>query len=1509
MADLMNLFGETMISKLEPDNPLYLHASDSTNLTVVSIKLKGTENYTVWANAMILALRVKIKIGFVDGTFLKPVDNPVLETQWERCNSVVLTWILNSVSEELYLGHVYSQSAADVWKELRDTYDKIDGSVVFDLYQKINSFTQNGMPVAEYYHKLNIMWKQLDQILQIPVCTCNASTQFNNFNHLIKLMQFLMGLDSGYQSVRTNLLIREPLPSVKEAFSIVSREESHRGSNVMASKEQTVGFFSKVNTVVDNKRKFVKGSNQSLKCTHCNKSGHSIDRCFELIGYPPWMKSKNGQGKKIVSNNVINSGSSDVNKVDTASLTSDQVSKLFSLLNQKCDEGSVSCNVSGEDSKLFCFTSCSTYAYSFANLTNSLNGLGWICDSGANQHMVMNDKHLINQLDVSEYNIKVNHPNGTKALVTKIGDIKLNDKVVLYDVLVIPDYCVNLISVHKLAKDSKISVLFDENSCYLQDSLTKKTLVIGRQCDGLYFCGESHVIACLGSNNVDMNNIWHSRLGHPSEVVLNVLKNDLSLQKFDKSIPCEICHKSKQHREPFPLSDHKTKKLGELVHLDVWGPYRVKSKESCRYFLTVVDDYTRAVWVYLMKHKDEVFENVKHFVSVIHTQFEKPVKIFRTGNGTEFINNQFKDFLNKQGIGHQTTCVYTPQQNGIVERKHRHLLNVARSLLFQSGLPLRFWSECILTAAYLINRTPSSVLSGRSPYELIHGFKPSLTHLRVFGCLCFSTVLNNSDKFSSHADKCVLIGYSNEKKGYKLWNLEKRDIIFSRDVRFYESIFPFKSSVEKDIHVSKDINNLNFFNLYEQSDLKHSKGLGNPYDEKGVDHNKDSSVRESQQSNRDYEATADKAGDQPSSSQFFDRTLETDEPPQSSRTNSDLDRAEHEHVEHEIDNLSEGIPESQNTETNNPVLRRSTRSSVLPKRLDDFIIEGKVKYGLEKVVNYTNLTKENICFTSVLNKSVEPRFYHEACKDPNWVSAMNAEIEALNRNNTWDLVELPHDRKPIGCKWIFKIKYKSSGEIERYKARLVAKCYSQREGIDFDETFSPVVKMITVRSVITLAVYNSWKIYQLDINNAFLYGDLVEDVYMKLPEGYFDQNDTRVCKLNKSLYGLKQAPRMWNAKLVSVLYELGFVQSKCDHLMFVKSVDSVFIVLLVYVDDILITGNNENEIENVKSYVQSKFKIKDLGTLKYFLGIEVLSVSGGLCLSQRKYCLELLAEYGMSGCKPVHNPIEQNHVVTALCDKECDNFVNVTGYQRLIGKLIYLTHTRPDIAYSVHVLSQYMHKPTKAHMLLAMRVLRYLKGAPGKGLFFGKHSHLRLSAYAYSDWGKCRVSRKSVTGYCVFLGTSLIAWKSKKQSTVSRSTAEAEYRAMCTATCELMWLVNLLKELHVEVKLHVSLYCDNSVALSIAANPVFHDRTKHFEIDLFFLREKIQAGIVKTVGIKTDKQIADIFTKGLLIDQHRLICKSLNMLDMFSNKSEGGGVKNNYIYLSLLLPFIIYISL
>jgi hypothetical protein len=475
---------------------------------------------------------------------------------------------------------------------------------------------------------------------------------------------------------------------------------------------------------------------------------------------------------------------------------------------------------------------------------------------------------------------------------------------------------------------------------------------------------------------------------------------------------------------------------------------------------------------------------------------------------------------------------------------------------------------------------------------------------------------------------------------------------------------------------------------------------------------------------------------------------------------------------------------------------------------------------------------------------------------------MFAELAALEANNTWTLTPLPLGKHPIGCKWVYKVKLKSDGSLERYKARLVAKGYTQQEGLDYSETFSPVAKFSTVITLLAVASVKHWSLTQLDVNNAFLHGDLAEEVYMALPPGFPSKGEppNLVCKLNKSLYGLKQASRQWFAKFSSTIIKQGFVQSKSDYSLFTRTQGTAFIALLVYVDDILIASNDMPSVNTLKASLHAEFKLKDLGNLKYFLGLEVARSTKGISLCQRKYVLDILSDSGILGSKPVITPMEQN---LKISQSTGEILADPSPYRRLVGRLLYLTVTRPDISYSVQKLSQFMSKPTSMHLSAAYRVLRYIKGTSGQGLFFPNHSDLQLKAFSDSDWAGCLDTRRSVTGYCVYIGDSLISWKSKKQHTVSRSSAEAEYRAMASVVCELMWLLPLLNELQAPHPKAALLFCDSQAALHIAANPVYHERTKHIELDCHLIREKIQAGLVRTLHVTSQNQLADIMTKAL----------------------------------------------
>ncbi|CAM8918240.1 unnamed protein product [Rhodiola kirilowii] len=415
--------------------------------------------------------------------------------------------------------------------------------------------------------------------------------------------------------------------------------------------------------------------------------------------------------------------------------------------------------------------------------------------------------------------------------------------------------------------------------------------------------------------------------------------------------------------------------------------------------------------------------------------------------------------------------------------------------------------------------------------------------------------------------------------------------------------------------------------------------------------------------------------------------------------------------------------------------------------------------------------------------------------------------------------------------------------------------------------------MTTVRCLLAVAVIRSWPIFQLNVDTTFLHGSLDEDVYMKLPPGHFksEREAGKVCKLTKSLYGLKQAPRQWFAKFTEALLEFGFQQSINDYSLFTLHKGTDFIILLVYVDDVLLTGTSSVLIEHIKAFIHDKFKIKDLGTLKYFLRLEVARNSTGLFLHQRKYAMDLLTDHDMVDCKPAKTPLPIKHQLSLSTAQVIEDPM---VYRKLVGKLIYLTITRPDLAHSVHILSQFMSAPTADHLMAAKRLLRYIKGAPAQGLFFSAASSLVQPAFCDADWAACPKTRRSTSGFCKCLGDSLVSWRTKKQAIVSRSSAESEYRAMAATCSKILWLTRLLSDMKASVPAPISLHCDNQAALHIAKNPVFHERTKHIEIDCHFVRHHVSSKVLLPKYIPTADQPANLFTKQLPADQlHKLLSK------------------------------------
>ncbi|CAJ2656182.1 unnamed protein product [Trifolium pratense] len=1037
------------------------------------------------------------------------------------------------------------------------------------------------------------------------------------------------------------------------------------------------------------------------------------------------------------------------------------------------------------------------------------------------------DSTLFSSYSPCAGNHKIKIADGSFSAIAGKGSVVLSPSLTLKDVLHVPNLSCSLMSVSKLAQDRNCQTNFFRTHCVFQDLNSGKMIGSAKESGGLYYfdiepesqlpskpissCFESFLV--LNNNNDDVM-LWHSRLGHPSFPYLKHLFPELFRNKDLSLFKCEACEFAKHHRSHFPLQPYKPSKPFSVIHSDVWGPNRTGTLSHKKWFITFIDDHSRVCWVYLLKGKSDVCQAVKDFVKMVQNQFQTNIQVFRSDNGKEYFNTMLSDFFRENGIVHQSSCPNTPQQNGVAERKNRHLLEVARALLFASKVPNYLWGEAVLTAAYLINRVPSKVLNFKTP---IHIFKECFPNdrvsndltLKIFGCTAFVHEHKNISKLEPRAIKCVFVGYSPTQKGYKCFDPKNQKMFVTMDVTFFENK-PFFDTHLQGGNLNEDSSqteDMSFFNSFQTEDMSFFNNLSLPVS----------------QSSKTYTSAPTKNG--------------------------------HDSLSNPTPVMSSELVESE------PTFSHEENNENLENNDNDDLIE---------------MPQNN---ESYKDNSVEiPKNVQVALEVPKWREAVLEEMKALEKNKTWSVMTLPDGKKTVGCKWVFTVKYNSDGSIERYKARLVAKGFTQTYGIDYSETFAPVAKLNTVRILLSLAANLDWPLHQLDVKNAFLNGDL-EEVYMDIPPGFEDKFGSNVCKLNKSLYGLKQSPRAWFEKFTYSMKKQGYIQGQADHTLFTKfSQDGKIAVLIVYVDDIVLTGDNIVEMARVKEKLALDFEIKDLGSMRYFLGMEVARSKDGIVVSQQKYILDLLKETGMSGCRPADTPMDPN----AKLWEEGSVPVDTGRYQRLVGKLIYLSHTRPDIAFSVSVVSQFMHSPFEEHLEAVYRILRYLKANPGKGLFFKKTNERNVSIFTDADWAGSVTNRRSTSGYCTYVWGNLVTWRSKKQGVVARSSAEAEFRAMAQGICEGLWIHKVLEELKIKIELPLKLYSDSKAAISIAHNPVQHDRTKHIEIDRHFIKEKLDAGIICLPFVTSSQQTADILTKSLARPTFEHLIGKLGMIDIYA---------------------------
>jgi hypothetical protein len=559
---------------------------------------------------------------------------------------------------------------------------------------------------------------------------------------------------------------------------------------------------------------------------------------------------------------------------------------------------------------------------------------------------------------------------------------------------------------------------------------------------------------------------------------------------------------------------------------------------------------------------------------------------------------------------------------------------------------------------------------------------------------------------------------------------------------------------------------------------------------------------------------------------------------------------------------------------NNPAARPSTSARLAPPPN-----ETPEERGIDS-------TDTALLGESILEVNGAPRSYNEALKSAEqleWKQAMREEIEMMKEKGTYQLVELPKDREAIGCKWTYVKKVDELGRVSRYKARLVALGCSQIPGVDFTETFAPVVRLESIRAALAIAAIENLEIIQMDIRGAYLNGELKEEIYMRQPPGFEDETQ-RVWRLRKTIYGLKQSGREWNREFDSKLTSIHLNKTAVDHCVYFRERDGERTWITVWVDDLLILSTTRQEAERTREEIEKLFETKDLGEPRKIIGIEIKRdrQSGTISLSQRHYIESLLVKYGLADAKPLTTPMDPNVTLRKTPADAPPAPADLRAqYQSMIGGLMYAAIcTRPDIAYAVTALSQYSSNPGPEHWSACKRVFRYLSGTKNYGLVYGGTGDNDNVSVGYSDadYAANPDDRKSISGYAFMLGRATYGWSSKKQSTVATSSTEAEYTALAHATRFAVWSRNLLGEMGVTQAKATVIFEDNQAALALARDPQFHARSKHFDVQNHFIREKIENSTIEPIYCSTDDQLADIFTKPLARPKHEKFTRGLGLL-------------------------------
>ncbi|GKA75671.1 retrovirus-related pol polyprotein from transposon TNT 1-94 [Tanacetum coccineum] len=842
--------------------------------------------------------------------------------------------------------------------------------------------------------------------------------------------------------------------------------------------------------------------------------------------------------------------------------------------------------------------------------------------------------------------------------------------------------------------------------------------------------------------------------------------------------------------------------------MDLCGPMRVESINGKKYILVVVDDYTRFGW---------------------------------TKCNWTFVNKTLTEFCESVGITHNTSVPQTLQHNGVVERRNQTLMEAARTMLIFAKALMFLWAKVVATACYTLNRSLVYTLHRKTCYELLKGKKPEVNYFRVFRSLCYPT--NDYDdlgKLKAKADiglgpNSVAPGHNGA--GPEINNLQSGQISFGLvNTPTTPSVPPTEKQLsellqplfDEDEEFLRDVHpNLVYVAPPRAPEIV-------------PDSPSTTTVTE--------DAPAATTITSPSQTSPPDTGVNG---PENTITTSGSESFENS-VTNEFDSeaSSSGTVNVNPTQQNNPPIvhgQKWTKDHPLENVIGDLNRPVSTRRQLE--------TDAMWCFFNEFLENVEPKNFKEAVQYPCWIDAMQEEIHEFERLAVWELVPAPSHSLVIGLKWVYKIKLDEYGEVLKNKARLVAKGYRQEAGIDFEESFAPVARLEAIRLFIANAASQNMTIFQMDVKTAFLNGELNEVVYVSQPEGFVDPDQpTHVYRLKKALYGLKQAPRAWYDKLSRFLMSTGFSKGVVDPTLFTRKTGKHILLVQIYVDDIIFASTNPKSCETFAKEMSSTFKMSMMGQMSFFLGLQVSQNPKGIFINQSKYALEILKKYGLNSSASVDTPMVDK---MKLDEDRQGKLVDPTRFRVMVGSLMHLSASRPDIVFVVCMCARYQAKPTEKHLHAIKRIFRYLKGSIHMGLWYLKDSGFALRDFADADYAGCQDTRRSTSGFSQFLRDKLVSWSLKKQKSTAISTTEGEYIVFSGCCAQILLLRSQLSDYG---------FTFNKIPLS-----------KHIDIRHHFIKEQMENRVIEVYFVETKYQLADIFTKALPRERFELILPLLDM--------------------------------